>query len=176
MGVNRVDFGGNTLIDLTGDTLESAEQLLKGIIAHARDGSVITGLMEAGRGGGKIARGTFIPAETTSLSLAYKIEHNCGFVPDVFIVFKENSTAVQYSIRLAVSYPSSFYNDDYMNIDRSSYSCHAYGWSSSNYSTVGGSSHISQGITDEVAYIRSGTSNNKVVAGESYIWIAIGVI
>lgn len=52
MGVNRVDFGGNTLIDLTGDTLESAEQLLKGIIAHAKDGSVITGLMEAGGGGG----------------------------------------------------------------------------------------------------------------------------
>lgn len=55
MGVNRVDFGGNTLIDLTGDTLESAEQLLNGIIAHARDGSVITGLMEAGGGGGDYA-------------------------------------------------------------------------------------------------------------------------
>ena len=52
MAVNKVNFGGNTLIDLTGDTLESAEQLLKGIIAHARDGSVITGLMEAGGGSG----------------------------------------------------------------------------------------------------------------------------
>lgn len=30
MAVNRVDFGGKTLIDLTGDSLESAEQLLKG--------------------------------------------------------------------------------------------------------------------------------------------------
>ena len=52
MAVNRVDFGGDTLIDLTGDTLESAEQLLKGIIAHAKDGSVITGNLEAGGGGG----------------------------------------------------------------------------------------------------------------------------
>ena len=52
MAVNRVDFGGDTLIDLTGDTLESAEQLLKGVIAHAKDGSVITGQMEAGGGGG----------------------------------------------------------------------------------------------------------------------------
>ena len=51
MAVNRVDFGGDTLIDLTGDTLESAEQLLKGITAHAKDGSVITGNMEAGGGG-----------------------------------------------------------------------------------------------------------------------------
>lgn len=52
MAVNRVDFGGDTLIDLTGDTLESAEQLLKGITAHAKDGSVITGKMEAGGVGG----------------------------------------------------------------------------------------------------------------------------
>ena len=48
MAVNKVDFGGNTLIDLTGDTLESAEQLLKGIIAHAKDGSQIEGMLEAG--------------------------------------------------------------------------------------------------------------------------------
>lgn len=60
MAVNKVNFGGNTLIDLTGDTLESAEQLLKGIIAHAKDGSVITGQMEAGGGGaGNIATGSF---------------------------------------------------------------------------------------------------------------------
>ena len=52
MAVNRVDFGGDTLIDLTGDTLESADQLLKGITAHAKDGSVITGKLEASGGGG----------------------------------------------------------------------------------------------------------------------------
>lgn len=43
MAVNRVDFGGNTLIDLTGDTLELPEQLLAGVTAHGRDGSQITG-------------------------------------------------------------------------------------------------------------------------------------
>ena len=62
MAVNKVDFGGNTLIDLTGDTLESAEQLLKGIIAHAKDGSVITGLMEAGGGGMKVEVFSITPA------------------------------------------------------------------------------------------------------------------
>ena len=59
MAVNRVDFGGNTLIDLTGDTLESAEQLLKGIIAHAKDGSQIVGALKAGGGGGSIWGGKF---------------------------------------------------------------------------------------------------------------------
>ena len=52
MAVNRVDFGGNTLIDLTGDTLELPEQLLKGIIAHCKDGTPIEGTLEAGGGEG----------------------------------------------------------------------------------------------------------------------------
>ena len=70
MAVNRVDYGGNTLIDLTGDTLESAEQLLKGIIAHAKDGSVITGLMEAGGGGGGVKIGNFTTVNYGSFQLA----------------------------------------------------------------------------------------------------------
>lgn len=83
MAVNKVNFGGNTLIDLTGDTLESAEQLLKGIIAHARDGSVITGLMEAGGGSGgggfdsnhvDIAYGSFV---TTKEFKGVRVD--CGF-------------------------------------------------------------------------------------------------
>ena len=84
MAINRVDFGGDTLIDLTGDTLESAEQLLKGVIAHAKDGSVITGLMEAGGGGSggggfdsnhvDIAYGSFVTAEAVS-----GVRVDCGF-------------------------------------------------------------------------------------------------
>lgn len=130
--------------------------------------------IEAG-GGEKIARGTFIPAETASLSKAYKIEHNCGFVPDVFIVLKEdNDTYAQYSIRLAVSFPSSFYGDDYVNIDRKDYTSHAYGWTSASYSMYGGSYSFYNETTDKVAYIRSSSQNNKVLAGQSYAWIAIG--
>lgn len=58
MAVNKVNFGGKTLIDLTGDTLESAEQLMKGIIAHAKDGSQIEGMLEAGGGGVTSITGT----------------------------------------------------------------------------------------------------------------------
>ena len=41
--INKVVYAGNTLIDLTGDTLISADQLVSGIVAHARSGATITG-------------------------------------------------------------------------------------------------------------------------------------
>ena len=42
MAINKVVYGGTTLIDLTGDTVAS-EKMLQGITAHAASGSVITG-------------------------------------------------------------------------------------------------------------------------------------
>lgn len=42
MAVSKVQFDGNTLIDLTGDTVTAAK-LHSGYTAHAADGSVITG-------------------------------------------------------------------------------------------------------------------------------------
>lgn len=90
MAVNRVDYGGKTLIDLSGDTLESAEQLMKGIIAHAKDGSVITGLMEAGGGGGNIVAGSFTP---TSDVKTFKVNHNFNTKDICFVVFMSNNLA-----------------------------------------------------------------------------------
>lgn len=84
MAVNRVDFGGNTLIDLTGDTLESAEQLLKGIIAHAKDGSQIVGTLEAGgEGVSGITYGIYIPSVTGT---SHIIAHGLGVVPKLFAI------------------------------------------------------------------------------------------
>lgn len=42
MGVSKVIYGGNTLIDLTADTIK-ADKLLKGYTAHGGDGEQITG-------------------------------------------------------------------------------------------------------------------------------------
>lgn len=44
MAVNKVIFDGNTLIDLTSDTVTS-ETLQLGKTAHAADGTVITGTL-----------------------------------------------------------------------------------------------------------------------------------
>lgn len=42
MAYNKVIYGGNTLIDLTGDTVDAAH-LLTGYTAHGKDGEAITG-------------------------------------------------------------------------------------------------------------------------------------
>lgn len=42
MGINKIIYGGNTLIDLTGDTV-SANDILTGKTAHDKSGSIITG-------------------------------------------------------------------------------------------------------------------------------------
>lgn len=42
MAINKVIYGGNTLIDLTGDTI-TASDLLSGVIAHDKSGASITG-------------------------------------------------------------------------------------------------------------------------------------
>lgn len=45
MAKNKVIFNGQTLIDLSTDTLSTASQLSNGVIAHLRDGSVVTGTL-----------------------------------------------------------------------------------------------------------------------------------
>lgn len=42
--INKVVFGGDTLIDLTSDTVD-AEYLASGYTAHAADGSAVTGTL-----------------------------------------------------------------------------------------------------------------------------------
>lgn len=47
MAVNKVIYGNQTLIDLSVDTLVTADQLLLGIIAHQKNGRRITGAANA---------------------------------------------------------------------------------------------------------------------------------
>ncbi len=47
MGVSKVEFGGETLVDLTGDTV-TPQSLLSGYSAHNRAGELINGLLQKG--------------------------------------------------------------------------------------------------------------------------------
>ena len=45
MAISKVIYGGNTLVDLTGDTV-TADKMLKGTTAHGKDGELVTGSCE----------------------------------------------------------------------------------------------------------------------------------
>lgn len=47
MGINKVQYGNTTLIDLTSDTV-TADKLMQGYTAHDRTGALITGLIVDG--------------------------------------------------------------------------------------------------------------------------------
>ena len=51
MGISKVEYFGNTLIDLTKDTV-TPETLAEGVIAHNAAGEQIIGTMVAGGSGG----------------------------------------------------------------------------------------------------------------------------
>ena len=57
MAINKVVYDGTTLIDLSSDTLSSADQLAQGIVAHDRTGAVITGTGSGGVDGDNLEYG-----------------------------------------------------------------------------------------------------------------------
>lgn len=48
MGINKVEYAGRTLVDLTEDTI-SADKMLSGETAHDKTGETITGTLVAQR-------------------------------------------------------------------------------------------------------------------------------
>ena len=65
MGVSKVVYNGNTLIDLTSDTV-TADKLAKGYTAHTQAGELITGTMESGGGATYDDYITYITGASTS--------------------------------------------------------------------------------------------------------------
>lgn len=92
MPINKVVYDGNALIDLSTDTLVSSEQLLKDIVAHGADGSVIIGSLEAGSGA-KIVYEVVTFAEKT---YNYTMTHNLGVVPTFAFAINDYSTKAAY--------------------------------------------------------------------------------
>ena len=170
MAINRVDFGGNTLIDLTGDTLESAEQLLKGIIAHAKDGSVITGQMEAGGGSGgrAFASGSF--TLSSDLSGGYTITHDLGEIPYFFLVFCKSTnslfTSPSYAVFALFGFSQSIGANNNFGIQGSSLGAF------SDLITGTNSKRPLYDATSTTISTRS--SSYTLVGGNEYHWIAIG--
>lgn len=99
MAVNKVIYDSETLIDLTGDTVD-AEHLAKGYTAHNKAGNLITGIMSAGGlpdGISAIKFGTHTVASDTAYGTGVTINHNLGVIPDLFLIYPITNTSVTYS-------------------------------------------------------------------------------
>lgn len=162
MAVNRVDFGGNTLIDLTGDTLELPEQLLKGIIAHCKDGTPIEGTLEAG-GGAKVATGTIIT--NGALSGRYVISA-LDFIPTFAAIIRSEVPSTRYVMIGSISDSNA----------KSRFYC-AYSTSSASYfkMTAHGLNNVLVGFllyTNGKLEYYNGTTSSFMDG--TYTWVAIG--
>lgn len=73
MAYNKIVYGGNVLIDLTGDTV-AADKLLAGITAHGKDGEEITGTCtyDADTGDANAAEGDILLGKTAYVNGAKK--------------------------------------------------------------------------------------------------------
>lgn len=81
MGTAKVDYFGQTLIDLTNDTI-TPETLLKGITAHDANGDPIVGtLIGGGSDEWLYEAGVFFPNGGT-----HTVNHNLGKKPDIFYI------------------------------------------------------------------------------------------
>lgn len=80
---NKIVLNGETLIDLTADTI-TAQSLLKGFTAHGADGKLITGAYEAAAAAGLNATcGEITPTSDRS---NYSLSHGLGEVPRAFFI------------------------------------------------------------------------------------------
>lgn len=73
MAYSKIIYGGNVLIDLTGDTV-AADKLLAGITAHGKDGEEITGTCayDAATGDATAAEGEILLGKTAYVNGAKK--------------------------------------------------------------------------------------------------------
>ena len=85
---NKVVLNGETLIDLTADTV-TEQNLLKGYTAHGADGKKIVGLYEAAAAAGLNATcGEITPTSDRS---NYSLSHGLGEVPRAFFIGMQTS-------------------------------------------------------------------------------------
>ena len=88
MPVNKVIYGGVTLLDLTKDTV-TAEKLLKGETAHGKDGSPIVGTLEVG-GGADITHFGFTKAVFGTTTGSQSFMHNLDETPKCVIFWSDD--------------------------------------------------------------------------------------
>lgn len=110
MANNKVQLSnGETIIDLSTDTLTSASQIASGIIGHLKDGTQVTGTLSGGgslpSGFSAIAKGTHTLSSNVAGGSTFTVTHNLGVVPDLFMFWAPSNVATTYSMLSAMRSP-----------------------------------------------------------------------
>ena len=98
MAVNKIVYAGNSLIDLTDDTV-TADKLAEGITAHDKSGNKITGSMSESRPIYAVS-GSFTLTEDTKRIV---VEHNLGVVPNFAVIYYKVSYSGKKNYRPIIS-------------------------------------------------------------------------
>lgn len=93
MAVNKVTYGGETLIDLTGDTV-TADKLVQGITAHDASGAEIIGTLV--QKASKLMSGTVTPTGTTTRSIT--VNHGLGVTPNFALLVQSVAGGLSVTI------------------------------------------------------------------------------
>lgn len=110
MGVNKIDYFGQTLIDLTGITATENDVAQGKTFVNAA-GDILTGLLTGGAAasGAQVKTGTYTfgadmtgNSSTSSTTYYKQIDHGLGVVPDLVIFYAPSNIATTYSMLLAM--------------------------------------------------------------------------
>jgi len=129
MAVNKVTYGGETLIDLTGDTV-TADKLAEGITAHDASGAEIVGTLVASAQ--KVVAGKVYYSSSSNTSTP-TIQHGLGETPNfvcimnisqvsygwdtIMLVYNIASSPV-YIHRVCVDADEYWYIEDYYDLSK----------------------------------------------------------
>lgn len=164
MGISKVVYNGNTLMDIT-STSATADKILRGFGAFGKDGNWMDGTASTGSGGlpsGITAFDFGTIAVTTAFTTSRQtFNHNLGVIPDLMIVWHEGNVAQTYSMLAAIrgndfGWRSSAYNNHY-----------AYHGNSTTTVTWTNSNSTSYGVSNMTA-----TTFQLASSSSSYYWRA----
>lgn len=176
MAVNKVVYGGETLIDLTGLDV-TADDVAKGKKFIDKAGAILTGLLVASSGGGaQVKTGTYQitsnmagNSSTTNATYYKQIDHGLGVVPDLVIFYAPSNIATTYSMLLAMRGVTTAWRSGYESL------CAYHG--NSNSTVTASNVSTSYGICAMTStYFRVKTyssSTSYYWRAGTYNWIAI---
>ena len=175
MGISKVDFAGNTLVDLTADTV-TPESLLEGFTAHDASGEAIVGVMQAASGssvtlpeGYTIEMGIYVPESDISSAVTIDLKNTFRWADS-------GKTSACYLLMAGV--------DIRTGTQAAALGAHVkFGVGERNHQMVTTSSGCStsstvflnpKSTTTFNAITMTGTGSYPLKKGHSYLWMVIG--